>query len=116
MAEKKKAPFAMVSLEDPRNTNGHLFKRLNGEEWEISATHYVLNGHPEVPLVFDPVDIDDETDVITYESLSFPFCPRGYFVSANGLPEVWCPIAVISIAELKNKNNPVVETYDSRNS
>lgn len=116
MAKKKKAPFAAVALDDPRNTNGRIFRRGGGEEWEISATHYLLNGLPEVPLVFDPVGIDDETGVVTYESLSFPFCPRGYFVSANGLPEVWCPIARISIAELKNKNNPVVETYDERNS
>jgi hypothetical protein len=115
MAKKQKIQFASVALEDPRETNGRVFKRRNGEEWQISETHYLLNGHPEVPLVFDPVDIDDETGIITYESLSFPFCPRGYFVSANGLPEVWCPIARIAIAVLKNKNNPVVETHDERN-
>ena len=113
--KNKKVNFANVSLEDPRETNGRIFKRRNGEEWEISATHYVLNGHPEAPLVFDPIDIDDDTDIITYEGLSFQFCPRGYYVSANGLPETWCPTARIAIALLKNKNNPVVETYDSRN-
>lgn len=115
MAKKQKIQFASVALEDPRETNGRVFKRRNGEEWQISETHYVLDGQPVAPLVFDHVDIDDETDIITYEDLSFNFCPRGYFVSANGLAEVWCPTARIAIAVLKNKNNPVVETYDERN-
>ena len=118
MAKYFKDPVPSLSpvpLEDPRETNGHVFKRINGEEWQITETHYLLNGSPAVPVHFGDIDIDDETNVITYEDLTFGFCPRGYFVSGNGLPEAWCPTARIAIAYSKNKNNVVIETYDERN-
>jgi hypothetical protein len=99
---------------DPRETPGKAFKRKNNELWEITKTQYLLDGLPAAPRHFGEVDISDETDVVSYEDLEFGFCPRGYFVSANGLPETWCPVANIVIAYLKNKNNPIVDTYDSR--
>ena len=99
---------------EEREKTGKLIKRRGAENWEITETQYLLDGKPVAPRRFGDVEISEEDGLITSDDLQFDFCPRGYFVSANGLKEIWCPTANIAIAVLKNKKNPVVEIYDSR--
>lgn len=100
-----------VQKKDHREVPGKRMKKTQGgqEDWTVTEDGYTLAGPPVFSCDIVPVFIDDDTGVISFESFSVQFCPRGYRVQAPGINNVWCPIASMAFGLAKNKN-PVIFT------